>query len=718
MAKLRITLHSDLCASSGSGFGNMIDTDVVLDDLGVPYIPGRRIKGCLRQSAEDLRDYGCDLATGEAIEKLFGNGNGLNGALTVDSAFLPDIGEVHSAILNARHSSALKDVASSARIPDLFTYVRGSTAMENGMAKDGTLRFIRVVSHYSALHPDREVSFEGCISLSDPALEELLKLSCQATRHIGSSRNRGLGEVTVEYFAEDTEKIQKLKIQADGNADRYVLEYQLYLDAPMMMPGVENRMTAVSSRAVIGCLSASWLKTHKADDHIFRRLFLNGEVQWKELTPVAHGKRSIPAPRFLARLKDADTKLVNMLAEQSAAETNQKKKTMEGCFACMDQDGFELLSVPVSSAYHHSTEKPNQKETLYVEEILDSGVVYGGTVIVPADLVEEVSGLIQEADFRFGRSRSAQYGSCRLIAAPKAAWQTEEYFEPKSGETVYALLLSDLVLYLDGLNICSPDAVRKVISEAVSLLDEKKTDGMRVSASDSCSYRQIGGYHQMWQMRKPVSTAVCAGSYYRFVSDGRRIPREIRLGEYPQEGMGRVMLISEAEMKQKIRLTMGSPDKLIESEQISQAMAAALLVKAAEEFQKQAALKYVASHPKLREEIQIGRLRLMLAECDDLTDLVKRVGSIKTEKYRKRSLGVLRSLYSHEIPADLDPEKIQVNPMKPDPRVMLAGADDLLELIRNDSDAEKRIIAMWKNILSSVLHLAYYQERREDAIKC
>ncbi|MDY2627586.1 MAG: hypothetical protein SOW08_04610 [Lachnospiraceae bacterium] len=55
MAHLEIRLRSDLCAGNGESVGNSVDTDVCMDTAGLPYIPSRRLKGCLKQAAYDLQ---------------------------------------------------------------------------------------------------------------------------------------------------------------------------------------------------------------------------------------------------------------------------------------------------------------------------------------------------------------------------------------------------------------------------------------------------------------------------------------------------------------------------------------------------------------------------------------------------------------------------------------------------------------------------------------
>ena len=40
--KLRIELLSDLCSGSGDVYKSAVDVEVVYDDCGFPFIPGRR----------------------------------------------------------------------------------------------------------------------------------------------------------------------------------------------------------------------------------------------------------------------------------------------------------------------------------------------------------------------------------------------------------------------------------------------------------------------------------------------------------------------------------------------------------------------------------------------------------------------------------------------------------------------------------------------------
>ena len=51
---LEIKLNSDTLIGSGESYGAIVDGDVVFDSYGLPYIPAKRVKGCLRDSVEEL----------------------------------------------------------------------------------------------------------------------------------------------------------------------------------------------------------------------------------------------------------------------------------------------------------------------------------------------------------------------------------------------------------------------------------------------------------------------------------------------------------------------------------------------------------------------------------------------------------------------------------------------------------------------------------------
>ena len=85
--KLRITLKSDICPGSGYAYSGLVDSDVCFDDVGIPYIPGRRLKGCLKESADMLADN--DYLEDTDCEVIFGkSGADRSGGILVGNAYI------------------------------------------------------------------------------------------------------------------------------------------------------------------------------------------------------------------------------------------------------------------------------------------------------------------------------------------------------------------------------------------------------------------------------------------------------------------------------------------------------------------------------------------------------------------------------------------------------------------------------------------------------
>ena len=53
---LKLELLSPALVGSGQGFGTVIDTDIVFDEAGIPFIPAKRIKGCLLDAFKEVKD--------------------------------------------------------------------------------------------------------------------------------------------------------------------------------------------------------------------------------------------------------------------------------------------------------------------------------------------------------------------------------------------------------------------------------------------------------------------------------------------------------------------------------------------------------------------------------------------------------------------------------------------------------------------------------------
>lgn len=193
--KLTMELISDTIVGSAEGYGAIIDTDVVFDDLGIPYIPAKRIKGLLRNNAIEIAGIlGLDIH----IENLFGSKGETEKEtpIKVSNLYVDDYSNNREHLFYYLKKSSLV----TGDISGFFTCMRMQTAMEeeNRVARNGSLRTSRVIKKGFTFHG--ELVF-------DPSFENLMGLACLNTRLIGSMRNRGFGEIKLSLRGDDDDDI-------------------------------------------------------------------------------------------------------------------------------------------------------------------------------------------------------------------------------------------------------------------------------------------------------------------------------------------------------------------------------------------------------------------------------------------------------------------------------------------------------------------------------
>lgn len=179
---------------SGTGRGDGMGADAVVarDQHGLPYLPGRHLKGLLRHALRHLEHL--ELAPVGLCEDLFGRGTDgasdkarsaqtrygtTQGRLRFGSARLPDAWQAFAA-----H-------ADPATI-DLLFRTLGSTAIdEQGTARARTLRTVELAAPMTLtayIDTDRPL---------DPDTLTALRRAAGLVRRVGKHRTRGLGRATL-----------------------------------------------------------------------------------------------------------------------------------------------------------------------------------------------------------------------------------------------------------------------------------------------------------------------------------------------------------------------------------------------------------------------------------------------------------------------------------------------------------------------------------------
>ncbi len=148
---IKVKLDSPAITASGEGFGAIIDTDIVFDETGLPYIPAKRIKGCLLDSALEVKDMFFDhseINLSLYINKTFGDvGTKTSAPVYLSNLYIEDYANNKDWLNYFLESGSYKAVLSKDRILETFTHIRRQTAIgDKGVAKEHSLRTARVIN--------------------------------------------------------------------------------------------------------------------------------------------------------------------------------------------------------------------------------------------------------------------------------------------------------------------------------------------------------------------------------------------------------------------------------------------------------------------------------------------------------------------------------------------------------------------------------------------
>ncbi|MFN3739313.1 MAG: RAMP superfamily CRISPR-associated protein [Thermodesulfovibrionales bacterium] len=203
--KIEIQLLTPSLIGSGTGYGTIIDADIVFDEIGIPLIPAKRIKGCLRDSAIELLTWfklaGIQLFDQKMIDIIFGKpGNIEPGSVYFSNLFIDEYEKIKTwAIFLSQEVSGLINKES---IIDYFTELRQQTAIdeESGTAKKHSLRTIRVAKKGLIFKGDIEIHVSDAESA-----KRLLYYAAKNLRHLGTKRTRGFGYVRCRLLQDNNE---------------------------------------------------------------------------------------------------------------------------------------------------------------------------------------------------------------------------------------------------------------------------------------------------------------------------------------------------------------------------------------------------------------------------------------------------------------------------------------------------------------------------------
>lgn len=605
-----ITLKSDLCAASGDGFSLSIDTDICADRYGLPFIPSRRLKGCLREAAVYI---GCD-----RIDGIFGvSGDVVSGSLRVNDARIEGY--------ESLKAQAEKSGYSAEKVLGLFTSVKASTAIENDTAKENSLRFTRVVNHYSPFD-ESEIVFVSEIEYAEGD-EDHIKNYCAALRNIGYKRTRGYGSVKCVFKPAEDKGPHEISIPDDDR--EYELWLSVRLDSPLMFPGKSSMETSdyIPGSAVLGAFAGGYLK-NGGDKDDFDRLFLSGAVKFSNMY-ISDGETvSEPAPTVLGKAKDS--KAINYIFR----EDNDTSKPLPKAF----KGGYMINSSEVKPEkeviYHNGKKQGEDGKLLYMQECLSEGQLFSGTVRGTGKDLQKLLPTVTVGRLNLGRSKTAQYSACDIVMISCKPVK-EEKIAPG---TVYALLCSDVIITDENAAFSTDISVlAKAFDVDMSAVDKLHS---------SLKYKTVMGYISVGRYKRSHIRVFEKGSVLCFETK-TALPKYLTIGERENEGFGSVRICTKEELMSPGKVI--PEPKEIKTEKASDDSRLLDLIKRNDEREtlRMAALEYAdGQYDNVKSVFNaafVGRLLLMVGQAADKADLDRRVASIKTDNKREKAQSFIKT---------------------------------------------------------------------------
>lgn len=178
MEKLNYTIEFFTYWHCGSGLAKGADVDllVIKDDNGLPFVPGKTVKGLLKEAALELAAYG-EFSDDDVLEAF-----GKEADEKTNSPSKPGSLSFSNAVLSSKEHDAL--VANNAQEYVYSSIASTAICPETGVAKDHSLRKMEVVV---------PCIVEGTIMNVDGSSALILKRAMKMVKRLGSNRNRGLG---------------------------------------------------------------------------------------------------------------------------------------------------------------------------------------------------------------------------------------------------------------------------------------------------------------------------------------------------------------------------------------------------------------------------------------------------------------------------------------------------------------------------------------------
>lgn len=523
---ISIKLLSDLCCYSGEVYNTTVDTDVVYDDYGLPYIPAKRLKGCIREAALELYEMGLM----PHYNAIFGKEGSDASAFTISNARVKN----YDAKVKELKQFEKTDFVNQQNVLSLYTYLRTQTAVDTntGTAIENSLRTLRVLK--------KGLIFYADVDLENKDYVEEFKNAVSMVKHMGVSRTRGLGLVELKVENSLSTSVEHVLFKEKELKDENMISYTIHLHSPLICKSAQGNQAKtedyIAGSKVLGLIARSM------GNGAYQKIM--NDIVVSNAYVSLNGNRSLPGRNSLQKIKnqsyvDGKMDIVDMMYFQNS---NDKEQRTPANIDYMTEKN-EVLSVEEQISYHH--QRPSDKSIgratsregqFYQLASICESQTFKGWIYANRETSKQIMNSVSKlGHVRMGYGRNSEFGQIDFtLDSVKDATSKDTLIHDAD-----LLLASDVILYNDNGMLVADVNVLKDYLNAYFGVDDIEIDTPFVS------YNTIGGFNVTWQRKKQIFSALAKASCMKIHSDTgfkASYNHSYFIGERVSEGFGEIVL--------------------------------------------------------------------------------------------------------------------------------------------------------------------------------
>ena len=545
--RIKIKLLSDLCTCSGETYNSIVDMDVVYDENGIPYIPAKRIKGCIREAALEMCEMG--LMDRNQYVRIFGEAGSKKSTFSLSNAYIADYKDTVYSLQHFGMKSALhRAVISPQNVLQQYTGIRTQTAvnMENGVADKNSLRTMRVVRKGLIFYAECDVKEED---------SKLLGQAISLVKHMGVSRTRGLGLVSMslENISSEINREQEYShvlISEEQISEQNKIGYTIHLNSSLICKSAKGNQAEtqdyIAGSKVLGLIAGALGKNgyEKLMEQSSELIVTNAYIMNQSM-------RCVPGRISLKKEKDQGyDEQGRIWLKDMLYSPNIEEKQMTSANIDYVDANHRKADVATEISYHH--QRPSDKSigratgrddgsSFYQLAGIRADQNFRGYIYANKIQAKEIISAVGTlGKIRMGYGRGSEFGDVELVLDSVSEVRTEKCLLRDAVVT----LVSDMILYNEnGVWTTDIDVLKNYLEEMTGV------ERLEIR-NPFIRYTTIGGYNVTWKARKPIFNALGKGSTFILHSeepfDAGLLSNHF-VGERVSEGYGEIQVEETAD---------------------------------------------------------------------------------------------------------------------------------------------------------------------------